>query len=168
MIRRATIAVAACGAMLGVAAPSAFGEVDRTISKCEGTATWQVTINFSGQSSAVRTLSAPTNGCRNVHAAVEDNGNFSIDSNNESGSSTVDQPSLIGAGVTGIPAFAGVITSPSGKLRGPIVIVGDSLYATVVNVDAPATFAASETHTAAGSCGTNCYRTKAVWITSGS
>lgn len=158
------IAVALSTTMLGVAVPAASGAVDRTVSKCEGTATWQVTIDLSGPSSAVRTFSTAMDGCKRVHAGVADDGNFMINSydNEDSGTST---PNLFGAGVTGVPAFVGVVVSPSGTPRGPIAIVGDSLTATVANADGPPS-ASVEEHIPDGSCGTNCYRTKAVWVVS--
>lgn len=160
-MKRATIAVMACGAMLGFGVPTASAAVAQTVYKCEGTATWQVTIDFAGQSYADRTL---TGQCKNVRAAVQDDGNFSIQSFDSSGSTATFTLNLTGAGVTGAPVFVGVATSSgSGTLRGPVTIAGpETLNASIVATDS-SPLIATEVHTGAGSCGPSCYRTNVVW-----
>jgi hypothetical protein len=162
-VKRAILAAAACGAVLAIGSPSASAAVGEHVYKCEGSATWQVTVTLS-QSYATRTLSGPIKACKQVHAVVEDDGNFAIYSEDTDPGSVSSTPNLVGGGVTGVPAFVGVVTSPSGRLRGPIVIAGpDSLTATIANADAPPGTAVEE-HLPDGSCGTNCWRTKAIWI----
>lgn len=161
-MKRGMVAGAACAAMLAAGATSASAAVERTVYRCEGTGAWQVSINLSGQSTAQRTISAPAGACKQVRAAVADDGNFAVfsfDSSDFNGPATFN---LIGAGVTGVSAFVGVATEGP-ALRGPIAIAGDSLDATLSAPDATPS-RVTEVHTGDGSCGANCYRTKAVWI----
>lgn len=157
------VAMATCGVLLGLTAPAASGAVDRTVYKCEGTATWDVTINLVGQSTAVRTLSGGIGVCKRIHARVEDDGNFSLDSTDGDTGPFANDRDLTGVGVTGVPVFAGVATSPSGAV-GPIAIAGDSLAATMTSrLESPGSFLSVEVHTPDGKCGPTCWRTKAVW-----
>lgn len=161
-MRRAMVAIAACGAMLGLAAPTSSAAVHRVVDVCQGTATWQVTIDPDpGESSAVRTLDAGQEGCRAVHAELKDDGNFSIRSEDAGGTVTHDHP-MEGAFVTGVPAFVGVLNSSNPGGRGPIVIVGDSLAASLTYVDTSPTVT-TEVHTPDGRCGAGCYKTKVVF-----
>ncbi len=157
-MRRAILFVAACGATLLAGSPAASAAVDRTEYVCQGTATWQVSINIAGQSSATRTLTAPEGACKKIHAGVGDDGNFSVDSFDTGDGPVTGSFQLIGVGATGVEAFVGT----GENLRGQIVIAGDSLNASLKNADATP-WVVTEVHTGDGSCGDGCYRTKAVW-----
>jgi hypothetical protein len=164
-MRRAFAAVAACGAMLAANSPAASAAVDRMVYRCEGTGSWQVSVNLAGQSTATRSITAPTGSCKKVYAGIADDGNFTLRSfdTGDSAGGTGPGATMIGVGVTGVPAFAGVMTGGSTLVRGPIVIAGDSLNATLTAADATP-WTVTEIHAGNGSCGLNCYRTKAVWI----
>jgi hypothetical protein len=163
-MKRVMLAAMVCAAVLMTGATSASAAIDRTVYRCEGTGTWQVDINLAGQSTAQRSIVAPDGACTKIHAGVEDDGNFSIDSFNTGDSagpgSTIN---LIGTATTGVNAFIGVSTGGPTILKGPIAIVGDSLNATLSAADATP-WTVTEIHTGDGSCGEGCYRTKAVWI----
>lgn len=162
---RGVIAAAAVAALLTVGASSASAAVvDRTVYKCSGTGTWQVHGGFGAPDYADRTLSAPEGACKKIHAGVEEDGNFSIDSFDTGDSAGPGRVNLIGASVTGVDAFIGVTTNANLPiLKGPITISGDSLNATLTGIDATP-WTVTEVHTANGSCGPGCYRTNATWI----
>lgn len=163
-MKRVMVAATACAAMLMVGATSASAAIDRTVYRCEGTGTWQVTIDFTGPDYADRTLSAPAGACKKIHAGVEDDGNFSIDSFDTGDAAGPGRVNLIGTSVTGVDAFIGVTTNSNLPiLKGPIAIAGENLNATLTGIDATP-WTVTEIHTGNGSCGVGCYRTKAVWV----
>jgi hypothetical protein len=156
-------AVALTVLMAGASAASA-AIVDRTVYECSGTGTWQVNADFGGPAYADRTLFAPDGACKKIHAGVEDDGNFSIDSFDTGDAAGPGRVNLIGASVTGVNTFVGVTTNANLPiLKGPIVISGENLNATLTGIDATP-WTVTEIHTGDGSCGPNCYRTKATWV----
>jgi hypothetical protein len=164
-MRRATFAAAVCAAALTAGASTASGAVvDQTVYECQGTGTWQVSASFGEPDYADRTLFAPDGACKKIHAGVEEDGNFSIDSFDTGDSAGVGRVNLIGADVSGVDAFIGVTTNNNLPiLKGPVAIVGDNLNATLTGADARP-WTVTEIHTGDGSCGVRCYRTKATWI----
>lgn len=162
MRKRAIVAAGACAAALALA-PGASAATDRTVYECTGTATWQVSINLAGQSTATRTLNAPLGSCKKIHAGVADDGNFSVDSFDTGDSAGPGTVTLTGVGATGTGVFFGVMTGGALISKGPVVIAGDKLDATLTGADATP-WTVTEIHTGTGSCGANCYTTKATWI----
>jgi hypothetical protein len=157
-------AVVTAGILMAGTAVASGATVDRTVYKCEGTGTWQVHVDLGGADYADRTLSAPAGACKKIHVAVEDDANFTIESLDTGDAAGPGRVDLIGANVSGVNAFVGVTTNSNLPiLKGPIVIAGDSLNATLTGIDATP-WTVSEVHTGDGSCGLNCYRTKATWI----
>jgi hypothetical protein len=69
---------------------------------------------------------------------------------------------LTGVGAGGVEAYAGAMTGNDGLLKGPVVIDGSMLYATLTGANA-SPWTVTEVHTGLGSCGLNCYATQAVW-----
>jgi hypothetical protein len=161
-MKSAMVAAIAAGAALA-AAPGASAAIDRTTYECVGTGTWQVSINLVGQSYATRTLSAPAGACKKIHAGVTDDDNVSVNTYNIGDAAGPGTVTLTGAGVTGVQAFVGVATVGGTSIGGPVVIAGDKLDATLSAANATP-WTANEVHTGTGSCGANCYTTKAVWI----
>lgn len=151
-----------CLVGLVIGAPGASGSlVNRTVNKCEADATWQVTLSFGSSYADVTRTTGTGPGCRTMNATVESDGNFSFTSGDNGYSDTI-RYELVGAGVTGNSSFAGVATRTDGAERGPIVIVGGtSLTATVAG--AGGLGEAVVEYYPAGTCGANCYRTRAVW-----
>jgi hypothetical protein len=164
MMRKHLLAGAlACVLALAIGAPTASASlVNRSVDKCEADATWQLTLNFAGTSYADVTRTSGTGqGCRLVNATVNADGTFSANSFDFAYGDTV-RFNLLGVGVTGNPSFVGLATRTDGAERGPIAVIG--------GVSLTATFEASGGGTGAveyyptGTCGTNCYRTHAVWV----
>jgi hypothetical protein len=157
-------AVVGVAVLVTGAATASGAVVDRTVYKCEGTGVWQVTGGFGAPDYAERTLSAPEGACKKIHAGVDDDGNFSIDSFDTGDAAGPGRVELFGASVSGVDAFIGVTTNQNLPiLKGPITISGGSLNATLTGIDATP-WTVTEVHTADGSCGAACYRTKATWI----
>ena len=155
---------AACLLALAMGVPAASASlVNRSVDKCEADATWQLTLNFSGTSYADVTRTSGTGqGCRLVNATVNADGTFSASSFDFAFGDTI-RYNLLGVGVTGNPSFAGLATRTDGAERGPIAVVGGvSLTATVAGASVSGGTAAVEYYPT-GTCGTNCYRTHAVW-----
>jgi hypothetical protein len=154
--------VCALGLALG-ASTAAASLVNRSVDKCEADATWQLTLSFSGTSYADVTRDGTTGpGCKLVNATVNPDGTFSANSFNFAYGDTI-RYNLTGVGVTGNPSFVGVATRTDGAERGPIAVVGGvSLTATVAGASVSGGTAAVEYYPT-GTCGTNCYRTHAVW-----
>ncbi|MDQ3934621.1 MAG: hypothetical protein M3340_08320 [Actinomycetota bacterium] len=150
----------ACAGLLCGHASSASAAEDVWVDvKCEGTATWQVTISLTGASFADRSIDSVV--CKQLHARVEDDGNFDIETC-DCGFSGSYRLNLFGAGVTGSTAFVGVATGADRS--GPVVIANaESLSATLAGANAAAPSHQNEVHTPNGSCGPNCYRTRVVW-----
>ena len=91
-------------------------------------------------------------------ATVEDDLDFVIGSGDLFTGSYSKRLTLLGAFVTGAPAFAGIGASADGTVRGPVVITGEGqLSATIVTVQSGLTWTAEYTPT--GSCGAGCYTT---------
>lgn len=164
-MKQAMIAAVVGVAFLTAGASAASGAiVDRTVYQCEGTGTWEVTVDFGGPDYADRTLFAPDGACKKIHAGVEDDGNFSIDSFDTGDAAGPGRVDLIGTSVSGVDAFVGVTTNSNLPiLKGPIVIAGENLNATLTGIDATP-WTVTEVHIGDGKCGPTCYRTKATWI----
>lgn len=161
-MKRAMVAIAACAATLAVAAPTSSAAVHRVVDACQGTATWQLTFNGTGPANAARTLDAGLEGCKAVNAELKDDGNFAIYSEDAGGTVTHDHP-LTAASVNTDPAvIVGLLNSPAPGGRGPLVVVGDSLAASLTYVDTSPTVT-TEVHTPDGSCGADCWRTNVVF-----
>lgn len=148
------------GFAIGTPAASA-SLVNRSVNRCEADATWQVTLSFSGSYADVTRDTGTGPGCKAVNATVESDLNFSVTSDDYGYSDTI-RYELVGAGVTGNSSFAGVATRTDGAERGPIAIVGGtSLTATVAGVGNLGEAVVEYYPT--GTCGTNCYRTHAIF-----
>jgi hypothetical protein len=161
VMKRTKIVGAACVAMLAVGAPGASAAVDRTVYKCEGSGTWQVTSGTFGPIYADRSITAPAGACKKIHAGVTDEPNFVLESFDTSDAAGPERINLIGAAAAN--TFIGISTGGTTIVKGPIVISGNSLNATLSAANATP-WTSNEIHTANGSCGANCYKTKAVWV----
>jgi hypothetical protein len=158
MMRRVTIGVAACAALLaaGVTSASARNVVDQTTNVCSGTARWDV--NLAG---AYADMFIETSTCKSLNVAVEENGNPHINGTDGpySGGYRV---GLIGVTVTGTNSFVG--TTTRGLQVGPLEVVSPGiLNATMTGVNHTVPGHATEEHVGLESCGTICYRTKVHW-----
>jgi hypothetical protein len=153
-----TAAVATAALGLGAATASA-DVVNQAVVTCENrTATWQITLGATSYADVTHPPPAPGE-CKSVGARVEDDLDFAVSSSDLITSSYTKRLALLGAFVTGAPAFAGVGTSADGKVRGPIEIASEGvLNATITTVQSGLSWVAE--YTPAGSCGPNCYTTK--------
>lgn len=156
---RGTIAAAIAAAALALGAATASADVvNQAVVRCENrTATWQITVGTTSYADVTHPAPAPGE-CKTVGARVEDDLDFAVSSSDLITGSYTKRLVLLGAFVTGAPAFAGVGTSADGKVRGPIEVAGEGLLnATLTTVQSGLSWVAEYTPT--GSCGANCYTT---------
>lgn len=165
-MKRRVIAALAGVAAFGLSAPIASADdlVNQAVVRCEQTSTWQVTIG--SPSYADRTdAPAPPSVCKLLTAHVEDDLDFALTHDDYfTGALPTERLTLVGAFVTGLPAFVGVATDADGTVRGPVEIAGPgTLNATITRVTRPGLRWVAE-FLPDGSCGTNCYRTKQTTV----
>ncbi|HEX8647245.1 MAG TPA: hypothetical protein VF715_10110 [Thermoleophilaceae bacterium] len=161
MRRSITIVVCMAVAGLGVQ-PASANILDKTVTKCETTATWQVTRGETSYADMTFDTSAPT-GCKRLNVEVEDDLNFLVRNYDDAliGGATY-RYNLVGAIVTGAPQFAGVALDPGGRVRGTVTIADTGvLTATLTGVTANGGTLVEE-HLPDGGCGAGCYRTKVI------
>ncbi len=159
-MRRTTIAVAVCAAVLGLSAPSASAAdiVNAATNVCTGTSEWRV--NLVG---AYADLTVTTSTCKIADVLVEGNGNPHVNVT-DGGYTGGFRTSLIGLNVIGTNSFVGIAHGFVGA--GPVAAVGaDSLTATLpgVNPNTATPSTSTEVHRPNGSCGANCWRTNVTW-----
>lgn len=164
-MRRAIRALAACVAVLGLAAQAAAAEiVDEQVFRCEYDAQWQINYQpFSGSTATLTydTGAATGTGCKHLEAEVFDDGDFRVhqDDYGQAGTVTFQLDGVWGDDA--LLGFAGTASRSDAPSRGPLVIVGDLLNAELTYTD-PAGMQAVNAHRGTGRCGATCFKTHSV------
>lgn len=164
-MKRLVTAVVTGVAAFGLGAPMASADlVNQAVVRCQGTATWQITVGST--SYADLTHDPATLGvCKKVGAQVEDDLDFVLSNDDFLDTASYTQRfTLIGAFVTGLPAFTGVAIGPDGTVRGPLEIANTGTLNATITTVAQSGLRWTAEYLPAGSCGTNCYRTNYVLI----
>lgn len=146
MKKSGIIAIAACASICVLGAPAASASADSV--KCETTATWHVGYYAEPDPYVERVLDASPVGCENVPVSITillREGVFTFGTESDVGFYTLRD---LDAGVVGSMLFK----------------EADTLEATLTH-PAPASW--TEVDSAAGSCGTDCYRTDVTLVGGG-
>jgi hypothetical protein len=157
-MKRLTIGIVACAAVLGASAPVASAD-KAAVSyhvRCTGAGTW--TVNQLG---SYADLLIPSYTCKTADASVDDGSNVHLDTFDWSGTNAY-RVNLLAAGVWSQNTFAAEAFR-GGTPIGPMVATSGILNATFhqLNVSEPGT--AVEVHRGTGSCGTHCYKVDVTW-----
>jgi hypothetical protein len=163
-MKRLLTAGVVCVAALGLGAPIASADlVNQAVVRCQSTATWQVTIGATSYADLTNAAPAP-GACKKLTAEVDDDLDFALQSDDLLTSAYDERFTLVGAFVTGLPAFAGTALGQDGTVRGPVEIANaETFNATITTVSSSGLTWVAE-YTPAGSCGPNCYRTNYVLV----
>lgn len=158
-MKRLFSAAVVCAAVLGFGTPVASADVaSEAVVRCQSTATWQVTVGATSYADLTHSPAGPGE-CKKLTATVHDDLDFAITNDDLLTTSYTERFSLVGAFVTGLPAFVGTAFGADGTARGPVEIVNaNTLNATITTVRNSGLRWVAE-YTPTGSCGANCYRT---------
>jgi hypothetical protein len=155
-------AVAVGIAAFGLSAPIASADVvNEAVVRCESTSSWQITIGTPSYADLTHAASGP-GVCKVLTADVDDDLDFALSQTDLITGTYEERFTLVGAFVTGVPAFAGAALGPNGN--GQIEVAGpDTFSGTITTVARPGLRWVAQ-YLPDGSCGTNCYRTKHVIV----
>jgi hypothetical protein len=155
-------AVAVGIAAFGLSAPIASADVvNQAVVRCVSTSTWQITIGTPSFADLTHAASGP-GVCKALTADVDDDLDFAVTHGDLITGTYAERFTLVGAFVTGVPAFAGAALGPNGN--GQIEIAGPGMLSGTITTAARPGLRWVAEYVPDGSCGTNCYRTKHVVV----